>query len=391
MAESSQKFTILVVNSQERLRNSVIRVLQALDPAFHFDFHYMTTDDHRLAEWIKRAHVIIAEPIIVPLLENPTETCPNLRWFMSTYAGVDQFLKLHPSPQISPPPYTVTRSAGLYGPMIAEFVIGNIIMVQRNLIQMYETRQRQESPFSTRSQYTKFLQFAQMRIGIMGATGSVGQDIARRVYALGSQCWGLCRRQRKEGEPPVTPQLESHLNRHGLPPADKCFQRIFATESKGDALKEFIGGVDVLINTLPDTPDTRYMLGGAPSGQSEPDIHPLQWCKPNCIFINVGRGSVISENELIRALKNNWIQSAIIDVFEQEPLPESSILVQADIPSQRLILSPHVSGIQQIDNLFDDILAKNLDLFSKGMIEERKYNKKWVPDLHYIVDWKLGY
>jgi NAD dependent epimerase/dehydratase family enzyme len=67
----------------------------------------------------------------------------------------------------------------------------------------------------------------------MGATGMVGQEVSRRLRVLGSKCWGLYRKSRKEGEPLFIPQFESKINKTYLPPASECFERMFALDQEG--------------------------------------------------------------------------------------------------------------------------------------------------------------
>lgn len=74
---------------------------------------------------------------------------------------------------------------------------------------------------------------------------------------------------------------------------------------------------DYLINVLPSTKDTKDLLDG--------DL--LYNClNRKTIFINIGRGTIISEQSLLKALDKKWIGGAILDVFQKEPLPLSSRL-----------------------------------------------------------------
>lgn len=84
-----------------------------------------------------------------------------------------------------------------------------------------------------------------------------------------------------------------------------------------DGLQDILENCDYIINILPSTPITEGLLNGT----------ILQHCKAkNTIFINIGRGSVIKEADLINALEQKWISAAILDVFEKEPLPKESKL-----------------------------------------------------------------
>ncbi len=62
--------------------------------------------------------------------------------------------------------------------------------------------------------------------------------------------------------------------------------------------------------------------------------------KPNAVIVNIGRGAIIDEQALVRALKEGWIAGAALDVFQQEPLSGESELWGLD----NVILTPHISG-----------------------------------------------
>ena len=92
------------------------------------------------------------------------------------------------------------------------------------------------------------------------------------------------------------------------------------------------------------------------------------------VFLNVGRGDVVKESTLLRALEKGHISAAILDVFETEPLPSDSPLW--DHPD--VVISPHVSGLTQASDV-PKIFSSNYDLFVNG------------NDLNFVVDWEKGY
>jgi phosphoglycerate dehydrogenase-like enzyme len=97
-----------------------------------------------------------------------------------------------------------------------------------------------------------------------------------------------------------------------------------------EGLDEVLQMSDVIVVTVPLTAETRYMFGA----------RQFALMKPTAIFINIGRGGTTDTEALIEALKNGVIGCAGLDVFEQEPLPESSPLWQMD----SVIVTPHNSG-----------------------------------------------
>jgi phosphoglycerate dehydrogenase-like enzyme len=90
-----------------------------------------------------------------------------------------------------------------------------------------------------------------------------------------------------------------------------CFCRL------NSDLPDLLQNCDYIINVLPSTPDTIGLLNG--------DM--LKHCaQKQSVFINIGRGTVIKEKDLVNALSRGWLSAAILDVFETEPLPPSSVL-----------------------------------------------------------------
>lgn len=84
-----------------------------------------------------------------------------------------------------------------------------------------------------------------------------------------------------------------------------------------EELPKFLRACDYVVNILPSTEQTKGLLNG----------EVLKNCEEKkAVFINVGRGNIIRETDLVRALKKGWISGAILDVFEEEPLPQTSEL-----------------------------------------------------------------
>jgi len=110
---------------------------------------------------------------------------------------------------------------------------------------------------------------------------------------------------------------------------------------------------DFVIIAAPLTPETRGLIGE----------RELRLMKPTAYILNVGRGAIIQEAVLIRALKEEWIAGAGLDVTEVEPLPAESELFH--LPN--VFLTPHCSGLRS--HYWEHALAifkPNLDRFLRG-------------------------
>jgi phosphoglycerate dehydrogenase-like enzyme len=126
-------------------------------------------------------------------------------------------------------------------------------------------------------------------------------------------------------------------------PEGMMADRIYPTEATRLVLTE----CDYIVVTLPLTAKTHHLL----------DEDLFKTMKPNCFLVNVGRGELINEAALIRALENKWIAGAGLDIFEEEPLPSDSPLWSMS----NVVISPHISGFTpHYDDRAIDVFVENL-------------------------------
>lgn len=298
---------------EEELRNRLDSSIQVI----------RTKSDEETAAAMVGAEVIFGDPgLIGPHLDKATE----LKWVQSTYAGVDALLSV-----TSRTDFLLSRVKGIFGPLIAEYVIGHILKIERHMLSQAEAQERHKWIFQ------RYRRLSELTLGILGA-GDIGGEVARAAKTFGMTVHGL----RSEAI--------------AAPYVDKVFG--------SDAITEFLASPDYLVNLLPSTPQTRGILNGG----------ILQYCGKNTIFINVGRGDVIDEVQLVKAINNEWIKGAVLDVFQEEPLPESSPLWA--LPN--VTITPHVSALGFARNIVD-IFLRNLDHYQSG------------SQLECLVNWEAGY
>ena len=218
------------------------------------------------------ATILLADPPkVAPLLGE----FPALEWIQSTFAGIDALTQTGLRQD-----YTLTNIRGYFGQLISEYVLGLAIAHQRHL-SIYQAQQQASQwsphPYST---------LAGKTMVILG-TGSIGSHLARSAKALGFRLVGV--------------------NRSGK--ADEAaFDAIYPLAKLHIALEQ----ADLLISTLPATADTNDILNAT----------SLNHCRQTLLF-NVGRGNVLCESGLLSALESGAIAHAFLDVFKQEPLPQS--------------------------------------------------------------------
>lgn len=272
---------------------------------------------------IGSAEIILADPeLVAPHLEGAAA----LVWLQSTYAGVEVLFR-----DSSRRDYRLTRIKGLFGPQMAEYVLGQILARERHMTAFYALQQEKKW------QPEPHRQLIDLTMGILGA-GDIGGSVAQAARLFGMTVWGLRTR----------PGPVAGIDRVMTP----------------DQLDEFLAGADYLVNILPSTPATAGLLAG----------DRLKACKPGTVLINIGRGDIIDEAALIRAIGQGWLGGAVLDVFGQEPLPAQSPLWS--LPG--VTITPHVAAISFAADVAA-IFAGNLSRYLGG-----------EPLLHQ-VDWDRGY
>ncbi|MGY4026784.1 D-2-hydroxyacid dehydrogenase [Aeromonas rivuli] len=238
---------------------------------------------------IGEAHILLAEPARAkPLLAR----AHKLSWLQSSYAGVDVLLGNDCRHD-----YQLTNVRGIFGPLMSEYVFGHLLSLTRHL-PCYQEQQAQQHWQSHPYQGLKG------RTLLVLGTGSIGQHIAQTGKHFGMRVLGVSR---------------SGHERAGF---DEVYQLA--------ALNRVLGQSDVIVSVLPATRETHHLF----------TRERFEHCKPGAILFNVGRGSAIHTQDLLAALASGKLAQAVLDVFEQEPLPADSTLWS----TPNLIITPHNSA-----------------------------------------------
>lgn len=223
------------------------------------------------------------QPVVLGRPDLVAEALPalsGLRWVQSTWAGVEPLLAA------SRRDYLLTNVRGAFGPQMAEYVFGHLLALRLRIAERTEAQGRREWwPGRSGS-------LVGQAMGVLG-TGSIGRHLARVGRALGMRTVGCSRL----GDP----------------------VQGFATVYPVGRLHEFLAGLDVLVCVLPGTPATDGLL----------DAAALRRLAAHCVLVNVGRGNVLDEAALARALQRGELAGAVLDVFCEEPLPAASPLWDA--------------------------------------------------------------
>jgi len=266
----------------------------------------------------------------------PLEQAPNLRWVQLHWAGVDH-LREQP---IWHSDVLLTSASGIHAPNIGQYVMAQILAWANRLPRWFHYQQQAKWP---KDRWQKLLpdELRGQTLGILGY-GSIGREVARLAKGFGLTVL-------------ATKGNAKSLHHHGyaIPgtgdPQGEMVDRLYPPE----AVRSMLATCDYLVITLPLTSRTHHLLNES----------LLREMKPSAFLVNVGRGSIINEPDLVKALQRGWIAGAGLDVFEQEPLPADSPLWSME----NVIISPHVSGFTPYyDERAVDLFADNIRRYLAG-------------------------
>lgn len=259
----------------------------------------------------------------------------RLRWIQYQAAGLDVYLN-HP---LIRTPVMITTTSGAHAGPGAEFVVGLMIALGRGIPQLVKNQsQHQWSPADAPE-----IELRGKTLGIVGY-GSIGRELARLASALGMRILAVKRNVHD-------PRDADNLAVFPGDPNGRLPERIFPPAQ----VKVMLAEADFVVVAAPLTRDTAGMIG-------EDELRVM---KPTSYLINVARGSVVTMTALTRALKENRIAGAAVDVFESEPLDSTSDLWE--LPN--LLITPHVMASRanpKYDERCNGIFAENLRRYLAG-------------------------
>ncbi|WP_411761266.1 D-2-hydroxyacid dehydrogenase [Streptomyces tunisiensis] len=246
-------------------------------------------DESTLAERLPHADVLLVWDFTSRAVRRawPGEG-PRPRWVHTASAGVDHLL----CPELAASDTVVTNARGVFDGPIAEYVAGLVLAFAKDLPRTLRLqRERTWLHRETR-------RVAGTRACVVGS-GPIGRAVAGTLEALGART-ALVGRAAREGV-------------HGPEDLDRLLAR-----------------ADWVVAAAPLTEETRGMFDARRFGMMQPSAH----------FVNVGRGELVVEDALVRAVRDRWIAGAALDVFAAEPLADGSPLWELE----GVVVSPHMSG-----------------------------------------------
>ena len=265
-----------------------------------------SADPAELARWAGECPLWLGQPdLLAALLVQGHKP----QWLQSTWAGITPLL----APDL-PCDYRLSRAVGIFGQVMAEYVLGHLLAHERRLFARLAAQVEQRWDNSLPRS------LAGRRVLIVGC-GDIGQSVAQFLAPFGVELFGGASRARAQAP--------------------------FVEVAGMDALPHLAAEADYLVNLLPDTPATRDIY----------DAALLARLKPSAVLINAGRGVAVVDADLVAALEQGRLAAAVIDVCRQEPLPPGHPFWTAP----RLLLTGHSSAPTEpplMARLFLDNLAR---------------------------------
>lgn len=317
----SNKTKLLIVHHRHEQYREAIEARSDAFEIENFDFRdpvpFDTSDAEILIGW--------------KFPEGLIERLPKLKWIAAAAAGVDFILSTLPSHS----KVLITRAQATMPKFMAEYCIQHML----NHIKNYDTVRQQQNEANWRHVRSDLL--SRHTLGILGL-GGIGTQLAITAKALGMRVLGAKRSER--------------IN----PVQDAACDEIYT----GDRWREMLPECDFLALLIPDTQGTKHLLGA----------EELASMKSSAVLINIARGAIVDESALISALREKTIAGAVLDVFEDEPLPPEHPFWSMD----NVVVTPHCAGPSEEEAIVEEFL-ENYERWAKGGIPDR------------VVDIKRGY
>lgn len=271
-----------------------------------------------------------AEVILGNLPLSRLENCPDLKWLQLDSAGANTYKDL-------PEQVVLTNASGAYGTAISEHMIGCVLMVMKNLANYMEIQQKHD--FTNLGSVNTLTSSTVLSVGM----GDIGSSFAKKMNALGARVCGVRR------------------SVHDVP---DYVEGMYTMDNMDEILPE----CDVVALSLPETEETVHLF----------DEARLRKIKKGAILVNVGRGTAIVTEDLLRVMKDGHFSGVCLDVTDPEPLPKNHPLWNME----HVYLTPHISGRFNAAVTFDKVLQifhDNLKLYAEG------------KPLQNVVDKSIGY
>ena len=249
-------------------------------------------------------------------LYNNIEDFINLKYIQLTSAGYDRV----PMDYIKDHNIKIYNAKGVYSIPMAEYAVCGVLELYKNTSFFYENKKIKKW-----GKCRTLLELANKNVLIIGC-GNVGIECAKRFKAFDCHVDGV----------------------DSYPYKSEVFENIYHL----DFLDSELSKSDIIVLTLPLTDETMNLF----------DKSKFLKMKESAVLINISRGKVVNQNDLIDILKEKKIYGAVLDVFENEPLDKESQLWDMS----NVVLTPHNSFVGENNrNRLQKVIIHNLKDYGK--------------------------
>ena len=307
-----------------------VDVLRARFPDVEF-VHVRTLDEARRA-------VCDVDAAFTPfMLPEMVADAARLKWVHSPAAAVEGLL---PLAALGARNITISNSRGIQAVPMAESAIGGLLVLSRKFDRTLEAqRERKWIQNELAGDWPWLLDGKRMTIV---GLGTIGIEIAKRAHAFGVTVTGV----RRNPDQPKAPFVD----------------RVFGADQLDDALQD----CDVLVLAAPGVAATQGMIGP----------RELAMLNRGAVLVNVARAAIVDQPALIANLESGHLGGAVLDVFEREPLDETSPFWSM----RNVVVTPHSSGFRSTHwNDVVSLYVDNLERYRSGQ------------SLRQLVDAAAGY
>ena len=305
------------------------RLINQLDNPKEFNFVQLSSEDD-IKTHINQLNILHCYEIKSDFFNGVS---PDLKWIQIGAAGIEKSL----FQEVLKSKVIVTNASGIHADPVSEYVMSAILYFSKmfNDFEVFKNTKK----WTQWDIAKKIIELKGKTIGIIGY-GSIGKAIAKKAKVFGMDVIATRRLQKKVESNKFVNQL--------IPTSD---------------LKILLDNSDYVVVSCPLTPLTTNLIS----------LKELKQMKQSAIIINIARGQIINQDDLIHVLENNIISGAALDVFAKEPLEESSKLFDLD----NTLISPHISGnYQNYQKDMIDLFADNLNRFVLGKALKNRVCKK---------------
>jgi len=310
-----------------------LKLLNILNTTYDFNhkvnFIHIPSHD-KIIKYIEDLDILHCYHIDKTYFEKATR---KLKWIQIGSAGVEKSL----IKDVIKSKTIITNASGIHAEPVSEYVFSSMLYFNKLFIDILQFKQNKNWPQWDIA--SKINQLKNKTIGIIGY-GKIGLEISKKAKAFNMNVIATRRLQKKHEK-------------------KRFVDRLIPISDLSILLKES----DFIILSCPLTPLTKNMI----------TLDQLKLMKKTSILINIARGEIINENDLIYALKNKIIGGAVLDVFTKEPLSKQSELFKL----KNTFLSPHISGnYKNYQKDMMQLFGENLNRFINGKALKNRVCKK---------------